>query len=194
MPPFKSNVTIKDCYIELIISSLIVAISNHVKLVSKLSSENQAKVYSEFLMHPQSMIKSSSTGHYRRRGSVNDIAKRCSITLRPERETDWEHGPSHQGWDNFGIFFSFEDQNSTFNHWMRRRKWLSAVFSIIIVFSIVSSIYLSIFFLYSDVNYSQTVTVTKHDHETLKNNTFFSITLMFGHVVWDPLWVSWPNF
>jgi hypothetical protein len=88
MPPFKGNVTIEDYHIELIISSLIVAISNHVKLVSKLSSENQAKVYSEFLMHPQSMIKRSSTGHYIRRGSVNDIAKRYSITSRPERETD----------------------------------------------------------------------------------------------------------
>ena len=88
MPPFKGNVTIEDYHIELIISSLIVAISNHVKLVSKLSSENQANVYSEFLMHPQSMIKSSSTGHYKRRGSVNDIAKRYSISSPPEQETD----------------------------------------------------------------------------------------------------------
>ena len=151
MPPFKGNVTIEDYHIELIISSLIVAISNHVKLVSKLSSENQAKVYSEFLMHPQSMIKSSSTGHYKRRGSVNDIAKRYSISSPPEQETDWEHGPSHLGlawWENFGIFFSFEDHNSTFNHWMRRRKWLQAIFNIIIVFSIVSSIYMSLFILF----------------------------------------------
>ena len=102
-------------------------------------------------MHPQSMIKSSSTGHYRRRGSVNDISKRYSITSRPERETDWEHGPSHLGqawWEIFRIFFSFEDHNSTFNHWMRRRKWLQAIFNIIIVFSIVSSIYMSLFILF----------------------------------------------
>ncbi len=90
------------------------------------------------------MIKSSSTGHYRRRGSVNDIAKKKNITSRPERETRSEPSRMRKFWN----FFSFEDHNSTFNHWMRRRKWLQAIFSIIIVFSIVSSIYMSLFILF----------------------------------------------
>ena len=53
------------------------------------------------------------------------------------------------------------------------------------IFSSLSLIFLSTFHFsfYLDVNYSQIKTVTEQAYETLKNDTFFSITLVFGHVV-----------